>query len=71
MISRLGNCLVPLLILLQLLVEATTENATVTATAKSATVYKYWIFSEQCYHTLLVDRNFANFECVKLVSVPR
>lgn len=74
MISRFGNFFVPLLILLQLLIEVMSQNATsadpvVQAEKKTAIVYKYWIFSEQCYNTLVINRNFAEFECIKFVKI--
>jgi len=71
MLARFGNYLVPLLILLQLLIEVMSQNNTeVNATLnaqKKATVFKYFIFSEKCYNTLVIDRNFAHFECIKFV----
>jgi hypothetical protein len=68
------STILPLLLLLQLLVEVASQNLTepagnATVTAKHGT-FKYFIFSEQCYETFILQHNFYDIPCLKLVQAP-
>ena len=66
MIPQLKDNLLALLILLQLVVQVFSHSSQ-SEESPQPLVFRYYIFSEQCFNSFVMDNNFRDIPCLKLV----
>ena len=66
MIPQLQNNLLALLILLQLVVHVLSHSPQ-SEEYPHPLVFRYYIFSQQCYDSFVTHHNFTDIPCLKLV----